>query len=80
MSKNLNDFEKDLADARLVNYKFRTETKEFYEFAEKLVKALEIFRRNCLLSQYPDGTYELAFPNKIQPSDEDAELLKEILK
>ena len=46
----------------------------------KYKKALEIFKRNCLLSQYPDGTYELAFPNKIQPIDEDIKILKEVLK
>lgn len=47
---------------------------------EKNKKALEIFKRNCLLSQYPDGSYELAFTNKIQPRDEDVEILKEVLK
>lgn len=47
---------------------------------ETALKALEIFKRNCLLSQYPDGSYELVFPNKIQPSDEDVEILKEVLK
>ena len=46
---------------------------------EKIKKALEIFKRNCILSQYPDGTYELAFPRKIWPTDEDAKLLNEVL-
>lgn len=51
-------------------------SKERYKYK----KAVEIFERNCLLSQYPDGTYELAFTNKIQPRDEDVKILKEVLK
>ena len=46
---------------------------------EKELKALEIIKECCIVAEYPDTTYELAFCRKICIEKEEYDLLKEVL-
>lgn len=49
------------------------------DIIEKELKALEIIKDCCIVAEYPDNTYELAFCRKICIEKEEYELLKEVL-
>lgn len=80
--KNIDIIETALKENKKLKKLYKAElnnTAYYNNLALKYKRALEIFKRNCLLSQYPDGTYELAFTSKIQPTEEDIAILKEVL-
>lgn len=59
------------------------ENEETFETIEKSLKALEIIKPYCLVADYktddPDTRYELAFCKKICITQEEYDLLKEVL-